>query len=188
MLNPEKLNAMKKLREELKQYQRSPVSNFGITVGLFDDDNIFEWKCTILGPKDTPYSGGLFILKIKFPENYPKTKPEVVFLTPIYHLNVKYFTEHADQPLGHICVNSLNDWEKKPDNEKSILKVLPELFTLMMKNNPDSPYDSTTHIRRNEFINNRKLFNEKAKYFTKKYANPNVKVKDYPNGWDFTYP
>ena len=28
---------------------------------------------------------------IIFPDNYPNAKPEMIFLTPIYHLNVKYF-------------------------------------------------------------------------------------------------
>ena len=182
MLSPVKLMAMKKLREELFKLQRNPFQGFGITVGLFNEDNIFEWKCTILGPKDTCYKGGCFILKIIFPDNYPTGKPEILFLTPIYHLNVKYYPEH-NQPLGHICVNTLNDWN--PGD--SVLKVLPELFTLMYKNNPDSPYDTTTNMRRNEFINNRKLFEEKAQYFTRKYANPLLGIKAYPNGWNFTY-
>ena len=182
MLSQQKLNAMKIIKDEYKQLIRSPLTSFGITVGIFDDDNIFEWKCTILGPKDTCYKGGIFILKIIFPENYPTGKPEVLFLTPIYHLNVKYFTEF-DQPLGHICVSSLNYWN--PGD--SIKKVLPELFTLLYHNNPESPYDNTSNTRRNEFIHNRALFEEKASYFTKKYANPNSKIKEYPNGWDFTY-
>ena len=104
MINQQKLNAMKKITEEFKQLNRSPLVNFGITVGLFDEDNIFVWKCTIMGPKDTFYKGGLFYLKIIFPDNYPISKPEVLFLTPIYHLNVKY-TVGGTQPLGHICVN-----------------------------------------------------------------------------------
>ena len=36
------------------------------------------------------------------------------------------------------------------------------------------------------YINNRAKFEEKAKFFTKKYAR--IKdVKEYPKGWDFTY-
>ena len=104
MLTQAKINAMKIIRDEFKQLQRKPLSNFGITVGLFNEDNIFEWKCTILGPKDTCYKNGLFYLKIIFPDNYPNSKPEILFLTPIYHLNVKYFVSEK-QPLGHICVS-----------------------------------------------------------------------------------
>ena len=103
-------------------------------------------------------------------------------MNPIYHLNVKYFVS-GSQPLGHICVNTLNEWK----SEYRINKVLPEIFALFSQNNPDSPYDTTNHDRRNEFIHNRALFKKKAKYFTKKYANPLSKVKTYTTDWDFTY-
>ena len=85
MMTPQKLNAMKIITEEYKRLSADPKVTFGITIGLFNDDNIFEWKCTLLGPKDTCYKGGLFFLKITFPFDYPNSKPEIVFLTPIYH-------------------------------------------------------------------------------------------------------
>ena len=183
MLNPQRLETMKRIQAELKELTRSPMINFGITVGLFDDNNIFEWKCTILGPKDTCYKGGLFYLKITFPDDYPNTKPEIIFTTPIYHLNVKYFTQYS-QPLGHVCLSTLNNWQPS----YKISKALPEIFFLFSHNNPDSPYDDTINSRRNEFINNRALFEEKAKHFTKKYANPLGKKKEYTTDWDFSYP
>ena len=182
MMTPQKLNAMKILTEEYKKLANDPSTNFGITVGLPNEDNIFEWRCTILGPKDTCYRGGLFFLKITFPFDYPNSKPEIVFLTPIYHLNVLY-AANQKQPLGHICVNTLNEW--KPGD--SIIRILPQVFALLNKNNPDSPYDDHLNSRKNEFVNNRPLFNKKAEYFTKKYAYSNDKIIEYKNGWDFTY-
>ena len=182
MLTQAKINAMKIIKEEFKQLSRKPLSNLGITVGLFNEDNLFEWKCTILGPKDTCYKGGIFFLKITFPFDYPNSKPEIVFLTPIYHLNVLY-AANQKQPLGHICVNTLNEW--KPGD--SIIRILPQVFALLNKNNPDSPYDDHLNSRKNEFVNNRPLFNKKAEYFTKKYAYSNDKIIEYKNGWDFTY-
>ena len=182
MVTPQKLEAMKRLKEELKDLSRNPLTNFGITVGLLDEENLFEWKCTILGPSDTCYKGGLFYLKIKFPDNYPNSKPEIFFTTPIYHLNVKFFANGV-QPLGHICLSTLNEWK----NTYSLRKVLPEIFYLFSHNNPLSPYDYTTNNRRNEFENNRALFEEKAKYFTKKYANPLGKKKEFTTDWDFSY-
>ncbi len=175
-------NALKIIAEEFKQLNRAPLVNLGITVGLFNEDNMFEWKCTILGPKDTFYKGGLFYIKIIFPPDYPHSKPEMLFLTPIYHLNVKYFISQK-QPLGHICVSTLNEWK----SGDSVKKILPELFALLHKNNPLDPYDDTNHSRRNEFENNPSLFEKKARYFTKKYASPFSKLRDYPNGWDFSY-
>ena len=183
MMSQAKKNAMKIIQAEFKQLNRTPLANLGITVGLFNEDNLFEWKCTILGPNDTCYKGGLFYLKIIFPDDYPNSKPEIMFLSPIYHLNVKFFVGKG-KPLGHICVNTLNEWN--PGD--SIRKVLPELFSLLHKNNPESPYDDMNNSRSNEYINNRALFEKKAHHFTKKYANPHLmKPKEYPNGWDFTY-
>ena len=148
MMTPQKLNAMKILTEEYKKLANDPSTNFGITVGLPNEDNIFEWRCTILGPKDTCYKGGIFFLKITFPFDYPNSKPEIVFLTPIYHLNVLY-AANQKQPLGHICVNTLNEW--KPGD--SIIRILPQVFALLNKNNPDSPYDDHLNSRKNEFDN-----------------------------------
>ena len=182
MVTPQKLEAMKRLKEEFKDLSRNPLTNFGITVGLFEEDNLFEWKCTILGPSDTCYKGGLFFLKMIFPEDYPNSKPEIFFTTPIYHLNVKFFV-NGHQPLGHICLSTLNEWQKT----YSMRKVLPEIFYLFSHNNPESPYDYTDNFRRNEYETNKDLFEQKAKYFTKKYANPLGKKKEFNTDWDFTY-
>ena len=68
-----------------------------------------------------------------------------------------------------------------------IIKILPEIFVLLYKNNPYDAYDDKNQTRKNEFINNPKLFEKKAKYFTSKYANPSESGKNYSDGWDFTY-
>ena len=181
MLTQAKLNAMKIIREEFKQLRRNPRQSLGITVGLFNDDNIFEWKSTVIGPKDSIYAGGLFFFKIIFPKNYPNEKPEILFLTPIYHLNIKYWADNRF-PLGHINLTTLNSW--KPGY--SIITLLPHIFVLLLKNNPICPYDDIYYTRRNEFINNRPLFEKKARYFTKKYASSS-RIIFYQNSWDFSF-
>ena len=40
MMTPQKLNAMKILTEEYKKLANDPSTNFGITVGLPNEDNI----------------------------------------------------------------------------------------------------------------------------------------------------
>ena len=89
MLNPTKIKAMKIIKEEFKKINKNlTIQSLGYTIGLFDDDNIFVWKISIIWPKDTSYADGLFFLKIIFPEDFPDKSPDVIFLTPIYHLNV----------------------------------------------------------------------------------------------------
>ena len=73
--------------DEFHELTRHSISNFGITVGLANENNYSLQKITILGPIDTPYKGGLFIIHAKFPEEYPLKAPEIYFFTPIYHLN-----------------------------------------------------------------------------------------------------
>ena len=182
MNNPLKLQAMKRVSEEFKELSKKPLSNFGITVGLIKEDNIFEWRCTLLGPKDSVYRGGLFFLKIIFPENYPNNRPEIICTTPIYHLNINF--RKCLIPLGHVCLNTINKWKK----DFTINKALSEVFYLLSHNNPNSAFDYPNFSRRNEYLNNRALFDKKAKFFTKKYANPQIAQNEFTTEWDFTYP
>ena len=66
----EKTRAMIAISNEFKDLNKNPLANIGTTVGLVNKDNLFEWTATMLGPTDTSYSSGLFILRIKFPNNY----------------------------------------------------------------------------------------------------------------------
>ena len=179
-MTQEKIEAMKRIKAELKDINENPIESIGVTVGLVHDDNVFEWKCTLMGPRDTSYRNGIFYLNIKFPDNYPLKAPEVAFKTPIYHINVnpnKLDMEGAES-LGHVCISTLNWW--KPEN--TIKQVITDIFALFYMANPDSPYGMD---RANEFRFEKALHEEKIKYFTKKYADPKVAGKEYTESWDF---
>ena len=184
MLNLEKIEAMKKIKAEFEQINRSPNPNIGVTVGLPDQDNIFVWRATLTGPKDSSYKGGVFILNILFPNDYPNHPPEVCFKTPIYHVNVNPMKSYQQgaEPLGHVCISTLNWW--KP--EYTMIEVLTNIFGLFYMANPDSPYGLD---RAKEFRFQKVLHEEKIKYFTQKYANPgfcNID-KEYTESWDFSF-
>ena len=61
----------------------------------------FHWQATIMGPGDSPYSGGVFFLAIHFPTDYPFKPPKVNFTTRIYHPNIN--------SNGSICLDILRD-------------------------------------------------------------------------------
>ena len=42
-----------------------------------DDEKQTLWTAMIIGPEDTPYSGGCFLFDIYFPPNYPTSAPKV---------------------------------------------------------------------------------------------------------------
>ena len=42
-----------------------------VAVGLINDENLFHWKATIMGPSDIPYEGGIFFLNYTFQKDYP---------------------------------------------------------------------------------------------------------------------
>lgn len=188
MINLQKLKVIKKIREAFRETNNYLDKIWGsyaeFSISIPEEDNLFEWRFILHGSQYSLYKNGLFYLKITFPDDYPNTKPKIVFLTPIYHLNVKFYVD-GDEPLGHINDNSLNNWMKE---EHLDFKNLPSiLLSLLYQNNPENCYDYNDHRRKNEYINNKSLFEEKAAYFTKKYANIYEWKKEYSTDWDFTY-
>ena len=179
MFSDEKLNAMRRIKEEYSELANKSIDNIGATIGLVDEHDIFEWKATLTGPKDSSYAGGIFLLRIKFPDNYPKKPPDVYFITPMYHVNINPL-KLTNVRLGHVCINTLNHW--KP--ETSMREVLKEIFALFYVPNPNSPYGLD---RADELRFNKPLHEAKIKYFTQKYASPQLGYKEYKS-WDFTYP
>ena len=183
MFSQKKINAMNLIRQEFNYINSHPSANIGVTVGIPDETNPFHWTATMIGPKDTSYKSGFFILDIDFPDDYPEHPPEICFRTPIYHVNVNPIkSDIGGESLGHVCISTLNWW--RPDYR--IREVLTNIFGLFYMANPDSPYGLD---RASEFRNNRELHEKKIRFFTKKYANPmsNNSTKFYNESWDFTY-
>ena len=117
---------MNRIKTELKELIEDPPLN--VSAGPIDDSNLYIWEATIIGPEDSPYSGGIFNLSIEFPTNYPFKPPKVKFNTPIYHPNINR--------AGSICLDILNvSWSPV----LTISKLLLSICSLLTDPNPNDP-------------------------------------------------
>ena len=179
ILSMKKIEAMKRIKKEYYDINKYPINNLGITTGLFEEDDIFFFFFSILGPKDTSYSGGLFYLRVIFPEDYPNSAPDFIFITPIYHLNVNPSQKNeGNERLGHL---NIKIWWKP---EITARQLLTQLAFIIYNPNPDNAYELDRVI---EYKFKRALYEEKAKYFTKKYAHPLNSSIRRAQRWDFSY-
>ena len=144
---------MKRIQKELVELGEDPPAN--CSAGPVDDD-LFHWSATIMGPDDSPYSGGLFFLDIHFPADYPFKPPKVTFTTRIYHCNIN--------SNGGICLDILKEqWSPA----LTISKVLLSICSLLTDANPDDPLvpDIADLLRKNKSVHD-----ANAREWTQRYA------------------
>ena len=117
--------ALKRINKELQDLGKDPPSN--CSAGPVGDD-LFHWQATIMGPDDSPYSGGVYFLNIHFPADYPFKPPKINFTTRIYHCNIN--------ANGGICLDILKDqWSPA----LTISKVLLSICSLLTVRVPSLP-------------------------------------------------
>ena len=120
------MTTIKRIKKELIELQKSPPEN--CSAGPINDNDLFQWRATIMGPEGTPYHGGIFNLKISLPADYPFKAPHISFTTKIYHCNVN--------SNGSICLDILKDnWSPA----LTISKALLSICSLMGDPNPNDP-------------------------------------------------
>lgn len=145
--------ALKRLQKEVTEIQKDTPVN--CSAGPNNND-LFNWEATIIGPTETPYEGGIFRLKILFPADYPFKPPKITFETPIYHPNIN--------SNGGICLDILKDQWSPALN---ITKVLLSICSLLDEPNPDDPL--VPEIAQ-LFKSNKAEFNRLAREHTIKHA------------------
>ena len=160
---------MARIQKEFFLCQKdSDLIQIGCSFGLEVENNFNVWKVSMLGPQNTPYAGGVFTIKVYFPQEYPNKGAEFRFVNKIYHLNVDWKNKDT---YGHICLSSLNEWHTtgkvKAKPCYGVKQALFDIFCLFYNQGIDSPYDEAIA---EQYKNRRQEFDALALKWTKEYA------------------
>ncbi|KAG6794301.1 hypothetical protein POTOM_003544 [Populus tomentosa] len=136
-----------------------PVCKLNIEADEFScpvADDMFHWQATIMGPADSPFAGGVFLVSIHFPPDYPFKPPKVSFRTKVFHPNIN--------SNGSICLDILKEqWSPA----LTISKVLLSICSLLTDPNPDDPLvPEIAHMYKTD----RFKYETTARSWTQKYA------------------
>jgi len=117
--------ALRRINKEIADLKADPP--FNCSAGPTGND-LYQWEAVIMGPEDSPYTGGVFKLRIQFPVDYPFKPPHIQFLTKIFHPNIN--------SAGMICLDILKtQWSPA----LTISKVLLSICSLLTDPNPKDP-------------------------------------------------
>eukprot|EP01138_Halocafeteria_seosinensis_P016463 gb/GECG01016794.1/.p1 GENE.gb/GECG01016794.1/~~gb/GECG01016794.1/.p1 ORF type:complete len:200 (+),score=29.54 gb/GECG01016794.1/:1-600(+) len=118
--------AIMRLQGDMKQLNDDPPA--GVSASPASEENLFLWNATIIGPDETPWEGGMFSLRMQFPDQYPVKPPRVRFTCEMFHPNV--------YPDGTLCLDIIQD-EWKP--VYTVSTILSSIQSLLTDPNIDSP-------------------------------------------------
>ncbi|XP_065173871.1 ubiquitin-conjugating enzyme E2 S [Atheta coriaria] len=150
--------------KEMQDLVSSPPE--GIKVQINEED-VTDIQAFIEGPAGTPYTSGLFKVKLTLGKDFPQTPPKAYFFTKIFHPNVA--------ANGEICVNTLKkDW--KPD--LGIKHILLTIKCLLIVPNAESALNEEAGRLLLEHYDD---YSQRAKMMTEIHAQPQKLSKCGPS-------
>lgn len=138
----------------------------GMEVVVMDDANGGDFCVKFHGPKDTPYEGGIWRLRVTLPMEYPYKSPSIGFQNRMFHPNV-------DEMSGSVCLDVINQtWSPMFDLVNVFSVFLPQLLAYP---NPSDPLNGDAAALMLRDIDK---YNEKIRQYVKLYASVDVNLED----------
>mmetsp|Transcript_1352 Transcript_1352/g.4671 ORF Transcript_1352/g.4671 Transcript_1352/m.4671 type:complete len:190 (-) Transcript_1352:827-1396(-) len=123
-------------------------------------DGMSEFNVEFHGPKESPYEGGLWKVRVELPDAYPYKSPSIGFVNRIFHPNV-------DEMAGSVCLDVINQtWSPMFDLINVFEVFLPQL---LLYPNPTDPLNGEAAAL---LMREPELYKRKVKEYKEKYANP----------------
>ncbi|XP_004241904.1 ubiquitin-conjugating enzyme E2 34 isoform X2 [Solanum lycopersicum] len=145
---------VKRLQKEYRALCKEPVSH---VVARPSPNDILEWHYVLEGSEGTPFAGGLYYGKIKFPPEYPFKPPGISMVTP----NGRFMTHKK------ICL-SMSDFHPESWNPMwSVSSILTGLLSFMMDTSPTTGSVTTTVAEKQKLAKTSLAFNCKNPTFRK---------------------
>ncbi|KAL5579684.1 hypothetical protein UlMin_015793 [Ulmus minor] len=147
---------IKRLQKEYRALCKEPVSH---VVARPSPNDILDWHYVLEGSKGTPFEGGFYYGRIKFPEEYPYKPPGISMTTP----NGRFQTQKK------ICL-SMSDFHPESWNPMwSVSSILTGLLSFMMDTSPTTGSVNTTVKEKQHLAKASLAFNCKNVTFRKMF-------------------
>ncbi|KAI4329021.1 hypothetical protein L6164_021328 [Bauhinia variegata] len=147
---------IKRLQKEYRALCKEPVSH---VVARPSPNDILEWHYVLEGSEGTPFAGGYYYGKIKFPPEYPYKPPGISMTTP----NGRFMTQKK------ICL-SMSDFHPESWNPMwSVSSILTGLLSFMMDNSPTTGSVNSTTVEKQRLAKASLAFNSRNVTFRKMF-------------------
>jgi len=138
------------------------MSDFSVSMG----ETAAEFFVKMRGPKDSPYEGGTWKLRVTLPAQYPYKSPSIGFCNTMFHPNV-------DEASGSVCLDVINQtWSPMYELVNVFSVFLPQL---LLYPNPTDPLNGTAAAL---LMKDKKAYETRVREYVKKYASEDISMGD----------
>ncbi|KAL6502341.1 Ubiquitin-conjugating enzyme E2 4 [Orobanche hederae] len=124
------------------------------------NDGVQKFYVELHGPKESPYQGGVWRVKVKLSDAYPYKAPNIGFINKIYHPNV-------DEKSGSVCLDVISrKWSPMFDLVNVFEVFLPQL---LLYPNPSDPMNREAA---DLLMRDQCAYEKRVKEYCERYAKP----------------